>query len=92
MPSIATISTAIRAKPLPRPDSLRRRQARRHQGHYRLRNGFHKHSCNTAIVFAVNDQKDLFEKQMQVGNHFVMVYGDFTRELEGLGKSWESKS
>ena len=50
-------------------------------------NGFHKHSCNTAIVFAVKDQKDLFEKQMQVGNHFVTVYGDYTKELEGLGKA-----
>lgn len=50
-------------------------------------NGFRQHSCNTAIVFAVNDQEDLFQKQMQVGNHLATVYGDYTKEMEALGRS-----
>lgn len=50
-------------------------------------NGFHQHSCNTAIVFSVADQGDLFEKQMQVGNHLACVYGDYSKEMEALGAS-----
>lgn len=50
-------------------------------------NGFRQHSCNTAIVFSVADQGDLFEKQMQVGNHLACVYGDYLEEMAALGKS-----
>ena len=49
-------------------------------------NGFHQHSCNTAIVYAVADQADMFHKQMQVGNHMAIVYGDYVKEMVALGE------
>ena len=46
--------------------------------------GYYLDNCNGVIIFRVADQADFFQKQTLVGNHCVIVYGDYTKELSEL--------
>jgi L-fucose isomerase-like protein len=48
--------------------------------------GYDKNNCNTYLLFRVADQADFYKKQLLVGNHLPMVYGDHVEELALLGK------
>lgn len=48
--------------------------------------GYDLHNCNGYVVYRVADQTDFFNKQMLVGNHMPLVYGDYSREIELLGR------
>ncbi len=47
---------------------------------------YDKDNCNNFMIYRVADQKKYFEAQMEVGGHLPLVYGDYTKELESLGK------
>lgn len=48
--------------------------------------GYELQNCNGTILFRVKDQRDFWEKQVLVGNHLALVYGDYTRQLSRLAK------
>lgn len=49
--------------------------------------GYDKFNCTQKVFFRVNDQEDAYEKQCLAGNHCVMVYGDYVKELTDLAKA-----
>ncbi|MCD8099669.1 MAG: fucose isomerase [Oscillospiraceae bacterium] len=46
--------------------------------------GYDKPNCRTTVIFRVTNQNDFYSKQLYVGNHCCMVYGDYTTELKML--------
>lgn len=42
--------------------------------------------CSTGMFVRVNDVKDFYKKQKQVGHHFTWVYGDVTETIKELGE------
>ena len=49
--------------------------------------GHDRDNCNGVMVYRVADQRKFFDAQLQVGNHLCVVYGDYTRELDVLGRT-----
>ena len=48
--------------------------------------GYTLNNCNNLVIFRVKDQMDCYKKQLQVGNHVALVYGDYTEELIALAE------
>ena len=48
--------------------------------------GFQMPNCRTTVIFRVKDQEDFYRKQLEVGNHCALVFGDYTRELAALAE------
>ena len=48
--------------------------------------GYNDVNCSMGVFFQVKDSKDFFDKQMFVGNHMPLIYGDFEAEVIELGK------
>ena len=48
--------------------------------------GYRAEGCNIGVFLTVNDEKDFYAKQVQVGNHVPLVYGDCYDEVVMLGK------
>lgn len=46
--------------------------------------GYDQDNCNGLVFFRVADQKDFYDKQMYVGNHLCLVYGDYTERLKDM--------
>ena len=46
--------------------------------------GYELQNCNGLLLFRVKDQQDFWNKQLFVGNHMSLVYGDYTRQLSRL--------
>ena len=46
--------------------------------------GFSKPGCSLAAVIRVSDAREIFDKLVDYGYHFAMVYGDYTKELDKL--------
>lgn len=44
--------------------------------------------CKHAVRFKVNDVEDFNRKQLNVGHHFVWVYGDYVEKLKELAELW----
>ena len=42
--------------------------------------------CNIGVYVTVKDEDDFYQKQLQVGNHVPLVYGDCYDEVVALGK------
>lgn len=47
--------------------------------------GAEKNNCDEGMFISVNNQEDFFYKHINFGNHLVITYGDYTRELKMLG-------
>lgn len=47
--------------------------------------GYDRMNCDEGVFYEVADQEDFFYKQIDFGNHMVIAYGDYTRELCQLG-------
>ena len=45
---------------------------------------YHDHGCSGPVVIRVKDIDDFFEKQLMVGMHLPIVYGDYTKELKRM--------
>ena len=56
------------------------------QGECICGDGYNVPNCAQIIYFRVEDADDFFEKQCDFGNHLVMVYGDYKKELIDLAK------
>ena len=48
--------------------------------------GFGDYSCSEGVFFRVKDGNDFFQKQLEVGNHVPLVYGDCFDQVCALGK------
>lgn len=48
--------------------------------------GYKDIGCSTGFYAQVDDVKDFFKKESQVGHHHAWVYGDVTEELKKLGE------
>ena len=48
--------------------------------------GYQMPNCRTTVIFRVKDQEDFYRKQLEVGNHCALVFGDYTRELAALAE------
>ena len=48
--------------------------------------GFGDYSCSEGVFFRVKDGNDFFQKQLEVGNHVPLVYGDYFDQVVALGK------
>ena len=48
--------------------------------------GYGANNCNYLVIFRVKDQMDCYKKQLLVGNHVALVYGDYTAELLALAE------
>ncbi len=48
--------------------------------------GYKLQNCNGLVLFRVKDQEDFWNKQVLVGNHLALVYGDYTKQLSRLAK------
>lgn len=44
-----------------------------------------KCGCNLGVLIKVSDVVDFFHKNVSFGNHYVMVYGNYVKELKGMG-------
>ena len=44
------------------------------------------YSCSEGVFFRVKDGNDFFQKQLEVGNHVPLVYGDCFDQVCALGK------
>lgn len=42
--------------------------------------------CRLAVVFKVEDAKDFYRKEQEVGHHYAWVYGDYTEDLLELAR------
>ena len=43
-------------------------------------------NCKPMIIFQVKDNHDFYNKQLQVGEHIPLVYGDCTEILKKYGE------
>ena len=48
--------------------------------------GYQDYSCSEGVFFRVKDGNDFFQKQLEVGNHVPLVYGDCFDQVVALGK------
>ena len=48
--------------------------------------GYEDYSCSEGVFFRVKDGNDFFQKQLEVGNHVPLVYGDYFDQVVALGK------
>jgi hypothetical protein len=48
--------------------------------------GYTRQNCSTAILYQVNDVKDMFEKTFEFGSHMALVYGDYVEDLKLIGQ------
>lgn len=48
--------------------------------------GYDRVNCDEGLFFSVENQEDFFYKQINFGNHMVITFGDYTRELKMLGE------
>ena len=48
--------------------------------------GFGDYSCSEGVFFRVADGNDFFQKQLEVGNHVPLVYGDCFDQVCALGR------
>ncbi len=48
--------------------------------------GYNDYSCSEGVFFRVKNGADFFEKQLHVGNHVPLVYGDCFDKVVALGK------
>ena len=48
--------------------------------------GYKEDNCSGPVFVRVKDQADFFAKQVNVGMHLPLVYGDYTRELINLAE------
>ena len=48
--------------------------------------GYEANNCNNLVIFRVKDQMDCYKKQLLVGNHVALVYGDYTEQLKALAE------
>ena len=48
--------------------------------------GFGDYSCSEGVFFRVADGNDFFQKQLEVGNHVPLVYGDCFDQICALGR------
>ena len=48
--------------------------------------GFGDYSCSEGVFFRVKDGNDFFQKQLEVGNHVPLVYGDCFDQVCALGR------
>lgn len=48
--------------------------------------GFGDYSCSEGVFFRVKDGNDFFQKQLDVGNHVPLVYGDCFDKVCALGR------
>lgn len=49
--------------------------------------GYELQNCNGLLLFRVKNQKDFWDKQVLVGNHLALVYGDYTKQLSRLARA-----
>ena len=48
--------------------------------------GYGDYSCSEGVFFRVKDGNDFFQKQLEVGNHVPLVYGDCFDQVVALGR------
>ncbi|MCD8116240.1 MAG: fucose isomerase [Oscillospiraceae bacterium] len=48
--------------------------------------GYEDYSCSEGVFFRVKDGNDFFQKQLEVGNHVPLVYGNCFDQVVALGK------
>ncbi len=48
--------------------------------------GYNDYSCSEGVFFRVKDGNDFFQKQLDVGNHVPLVYGDCFDQICALGE------
>ncbi len=48
--------------------------------------GMHGSGCTLGVDMEVKDARDIFEKLKDFGSHLVMVYGDYTQEINDLSE------
>ena len=48
--------------------------------------GYGDYSCSEGVFFRVKDGNDFFQKQLEVGNHVPLVYGDYFDQVVALGR------
>ena len=48
--------------------------------------GYNDYGCSEGVFFRVKDGNDFFQKQLDVGNHIPLVYGDCFDKVCELGK------
>ena len=48
--------------------------------------GYKRQNCSTAVLYQVEDVKDMYEKTFNFGSHMALVYGDYTEDLKLLGE------
>lgn len=48
--------------------------------------GFNKKSCDEGFFYRVADNRDMYYKQVEFGNHMTVVFGDYVEELKEVGR------
>ncbi len=49
--------------------------------------GYDRMNCDEGFFLALEDQEDFFYKHIYFGNHLVVTYGNYKRELKMLGEA-----
>ena len=49
--------------------------------------GADRKNCDQGFFMKIADQEDFFYKHMNFGNHLVVTYGNYVKELQLLGES-----